>query len=248
MKDNWKHLPELIHFANKEEVYIHFNVVWNPDHMSMRFMNYDELQEIEDYFQAQVFPTNTALEKSNKKVFKELTLTVTHWKVERKFTKLNNMDNYEKVAFTNVEHLRESTEFDTEMKELLLILLQQIQDNEPSIKTYLESVDVKKGDTSEQNTRERLFNYWRKVGDYKFTENFFKSASFIAVAVYGDKSKEAFQMKTTELQSHVALMKDQQAVLSDLIDDVDRKSILNQLQLIYSNDAADLITHINENY
>jgi hypothetical protein len=43
-------------------------------------------------------------------------------------------------------------------------------------------------------------------------------------------------------------MKDQQAVLSDLIDDVDRKSILNQLQLIYSNEAADLITHINENY
>lgn len=246
MNNNWKEIPKLVAFANKEEITIHFNVVWNPGHLSMRFLDYDELQEIEDFFLSQELPSNTFFEKNNRKVFEELILTVKHWKEERGFTRLKGMDDYENIPFQNIRLLENITP-QTKNSELITILLSQLQKSNKDLAKAVELLQLS-GNNLEEPTREALFSYWRKVGDYQFTEDFFNATNFIAESAYGGASIERFMKKTEALKLHVKSMKDQQAVISDLIDDVDRKSVLNQLQLINNNEATSLIEHINESY
>ena len=247
MSTNWKGIPNLIEFANSKEIPVHFNVVWNPGHLSMRYMSYDELQQIADCFSEASFPEDTKVQKMNIKAFAELNNTVKHWKSERANNRLAKLDSYESVDLLNPSLLSEIPSNSPEGLILAKSLVKHYAWAKSAIKDQLISsgfIDI----NEPQPIKSQLFNLWKKNGDSWFFETYFKLIPLLAGAFYGADSVQETETKCAAILAHVTDMRRQQAILSDLIDDIDRKSVVNHLQLITNNSTEDLLAHIEGNY
>jgi MoaA/NifB/PqqE/SkfB family radical SAM enzyme len=246
MSSNWKDIPELVRFANENQVSIHFNVVWNPGHLSMRYLNFFELEEIENYFNKQIFPEKSNLQKSNKRAFEELSKTVSMWKLERNYTKLSNIDNFENLEILNPEFINYIVELEKNSFNMGAILLKHClmknKNLSPKILNQFSHIEFN------DDIKNHLFSYWKKEGDTTFSEKYFSTLPYLAAFFYGNDAMESFKSKCIEIQQYIRGLKEQQAVISDLIDDINKKSIVNHLQLIKSNSAESVIAHIKENY
>jgi len=247
MSTNWKGIPNLIEFSNSKGIPVHFNVVWNPGHLSMRYMSYDELQQIADYFSETSFPDQTRAQKMNIKAFSELNSTVKHWKNERANNRLAKLDSFESVDLVNPSLL---SEISTDSPEVLILarsLVKQYVWAKPAIKDQLISSGFINTDEP-QPIKPQLFELWKTNGDSWFFESYFNLIPLLAGAFYGAEVLHETETKCAAILAHVTDMRRQQAILSDLIDDIDRKSVVNHLQLITNNTTEGLLAHIEENY
>lgn len=247
MSTNWKGIPKLIEFCNAKEIPIHFNVVWNPGHLSMRYMNFDELTQIAEYFASVSLPNKTNTEKMNVKAFAELNNTVKHWKSERAKNRLEKLDSYENVDLVNPSLLSEIPSNSPDVLLLAKSLVKHYAWAKPAIKDQLITVGFLDSDEPKP-IKPLLFNLWKKNGDSWFFEAYFKLMPLLAGAFYGVELLNETETKAAAILAHVTDMRRQQAILSDLIDDIDRKSVVNHLQLITNNTTENLLAHVEENY
>lgn len=246
MNNNWKEFPKLVEFANEKQVSLHFNVVWNPGHLSMRFMDYNQLEEIERYLLSFNFKPTNSIEKNNLKAFEDLIQTIVMWKDDRAFTKLNNLDSFENVGIKDASVLADLLMLDSISGELAQLLLNQYFNSKDQIEVRLP--DFTLINKYDNNIKLALFAIWRECGDNKFTSCFFELLPLFGKLFYGEESYGSISIKSTGVMKYVQGMKEQQAVIGDLIDDIDKKSIVNQLQLIHGNELTSILDHIKSSY
>ena len=251
MSSNWKGIPDLVRFANEQQVPLHFNVVWNPGHLSMRYMNYSELEKVLDHFNGQDLPTSNQIEQRNRSAFMELISTVKHWKNERAELSLQEMDNYADLTVVSPEYLALEPQIGALERNLAGMLLWHFAQR----KTHMHEVLISAGFSfpeletdNDIRIRSHLFDIWKETGDDQFFRAYFSVLPYLAGAFFGTNGFHQVQERTSAILKHVEDGRRQQAMISDLIDDIDRRSVVNHLQLIYSNPAEKLIAHLQENY
>jgi len=247
MSNNWKDLPAIVDFANKQEVSLHFNVVWNPGHLSLRYLDHDELEMIEQYLSAQTFKTSNSIHTRNLNAYHQLIQTVTHWKKERSHTRLNNMDTYDMVTMSHPECIGSIPE---QYKNMAGVLVAHYIKEKPQLIGLLQSEVLPENleDLPRGFVKSALFDIWRTKGDRKFLIDYFTLLPYLGTLFYGKDNLHQLQDKAQSILQYLLEKKDQQAVLSDLIDDIDRKSIANQVQLIQGNSQEQIIAHLEEAY
>jgi MoaA/NifB/PqqE/SkfB family radical SAM enzyme len=86
MRQNWKDMPALVDFANERDITVHFNTVWNPQPVSLRFAPVEFLKEVEALYTGYLPPQKSKHQKINYENFKSLTNQITQWKTEQSLT------------------------------------------------------------------------------------------------------------------------------------------------------------------
>ncbi|MFH1320945.1 MAG: radical SAM protein [Bacteroidota bacterium] len=65
MRQNWKELPDLIHFCNELGARVYFHLVWSPGHCALWNMDTASLKNIISYLSGFRFPQKNAIQKDN---------------------------------------------------------------------------------------------------------------------------------------------------------------------------------------
>jgi len=251
MSNNWKGIPNLVRFANEQQIPVHFNVVWNPGHLSIRYMNYTELEKVLDYFDRQNLPESGHIEQRNRSAFMELVNTVRHWKNERSELGLEEMDNFGGLSITSPEYLNLTPEMGGVEKDLAGQLLWHFAQRKTGLHAALISAGFSSpemGDDDNMHIRKRLFDIWKTTGDSRFFQAYFSILPYLAGSFFGKSGFELVQERAKAILEHIEDMRRQQAMISDLIDDIDRRSVVNHLQLIHANPIEKLLAHLDEHY
>lgn len=248
MANNWKGIPNLVRFANEKGIHLHFNVVWNPGHLSLRYLTFDELSEVVNWFDAAEFRTDSPLHRANIGAFHELRQTVSHWREERRYTRLNNLDSFTDVGITDWSALSAIRELGEERRLLASLLLSQYLNPRAEHRERLSSLGIQNLADGKDPVRDMLFTQWKKLGDTEFLHEYFALLPVLARFFFGEEAEKLVEQRSRAINSHLSGFREQQAVISDLIDDIDRKSVVNHLQMIRGNEAEALISFLSENY
>ncbi|GIV33330.1 MAG: hypothetical protein KatS3mg031_0865 [Chitinophagales bacterium] len=245
MSNNWQDIPDIVRFANTQNVAVHFNMVWNPGHLSIRFLSYEEIDRIIAYLKGQHLHATTPVGKNNLNNFQEVIHTLEYWKKERSYTRLTDIaGNYQ----LHPEYLSTLPDAPSSRKLAALLLLHFLQGkNEP---VAIESLRAFLGEELPCPTDIRivLFDYWRQKGDHDFTVMLLDLYPPLYATLMGSDGLDEFTERVRELKSLLIDFKQLQAVVSDTIDDIARYGILRQLNMVKNNEVATLQKHLEESY
>ena len=246
MSNNWMDIPDVVRFANQQDVRIHFNIVWNPGHLSIRFLQYAEIEKIVQFLQLEKFDTETAIAKYNLNNYEEIINTLEYWKKERSFTRL--IDDPENHYAFHAENLS-SLPSDVYSRELAHLLLFHFMEGKKE-DNNLRKIQDFFGHSLDENTDvgKEVFKLWREQGDSKFTNNLLDMYPALHLILLGDEGLEAFKKRTREVKEILLNFKLLQAVISDTVDDISKYGILRQIKIVKNNEIAALQEHLEESY
>jgi radical SAM protein with 4Fe4S-binding SPASM domain len=246
MSNNWMDIPELVRFANRQNVSIHFNMVWNPGHLSLRYLSYAEISAIVSTLEKEIFIETTQLEKSNSNNYREIINTLQFWKSERYSYRL--FDETSTECTINPDYLSEIAK-DKLSQELAHVLLHQLFVNKkkPEQLSYITNFFGTAFD-QKTNCEKLIMHLWQKAGDTPFASALLVLYEPLHLILLGTDGFNEFQKRMADIRPLILEFKQLQAVLSDTVDAINRQGILNQLLLIKKNDLSVLRQHLDENY
>ena len=76
---NWMELPDLVEFANKNNLHTFYNTVWQPEHVSVRSQRPKEIKKIVEALHAYRFSPSTDLHRLNISRFNDVIQTFNYW-------------------------------------------------------------------------------------------------------------------------------------------------------------------------
>jgi MoaA/NifB/PqqE/SkfB family radical SAM enzyme len=79
MVSNWMELPDLVEFANKNNLHTFYNTVWHPEHMSVRLQKPKVIKKITETLSAHSFSPNTDLHRLNISRYNDVVHTFSYW-------------------------------------------------------------------------------------------------------------------------------------------------------------------------
>jgi len=82
-RQNWKDVPDIISFCNKNRYYFNISPVYHPKELALWSLDIKSQEEIIDYYQSVELPSKHWVERNNKKVFQELINSVLDWKARK---------------------------------------------------------------------------------------------------------------------------------------------------------------------
>ena len=85
MRSNWMDLPSLVQYANDRDMNIHFNLVWNPEEESIRFLSGYEISDIVAGLESRLteITGNGKVQKGNLGHLEEVVDSLKYWAKER---------------------------------------------------------------------------------------------------------------------------------------------------------------------
>lgn len=83
IQQNWMDIPELVEFCNRNEITIHFNIVWTPDTASLKFFDKNHLAQIILFYKQQTFTSKGKTFSLNIKRFGQLIDQLIFWEKEQ---------------------------------------------------------------------------------------------------------------------------------------------------------------------
>ena len=84
MQQNWKEIPDIIEFCNKRNIPIYFNRVISPYSASLKYMTYNELHTVYQFFCRYKSDTFSLIARKNKEQFSGIINQVFSWKEQVK--------------------------------------------------------------------------------------------------------------------------------------------------------------------
>lgn len=136
MQQNWKEIPQILEFCNKQGIHLYFNTVGYPEEAALKTMGHKKLCEVEEYLKTKVLTDNSHLHKKNNQKYKDLIHQITYYKenasdteqsTTTKTTYSRSIDNYKRllrktlVQIPNIRMLRDWS------KEFVINFLYQLQ-------------------------------------------------------------------------------------------------------------------------
>jgi len=95
MTANWKDIPDLLTFCNKQKIPLHYNVVWNPENLSIKSFPIKKLNEVIAFYEREIptfFQRNTISIK-NRNAYLDLIETFKFWQSEKDGTNHKTNDS-----------------------------------------------------------------------------------------------------------------------------------------------------------
>jgi organic radical activating enzyme len=92
MRSNWMDLPNLVRYANQRNMNVHFNLVWNPESESIRFLSEYEISDIVSNLQSQlaeIHPVSGRVQKGNVRHLEDVVESLQYWAKEREGVREN---------------------------------------------------------------------------------------------------------------------------------------------------------------
>lgn len=85
MRQNWQDLPDLVRYANDNQFNIHFNIVWNPEHASLRFLSAYDLRDVAEFLKANEpkAASFNQVQQRNVEHYRGVVATVENWMREK---------------------------------------------------------------------------------------------------------------------------------------------------------------------
>lgn len=246
MANNWMEIPDLVRFANAQHVQIHFNIVWNPGHLSIRFMKYEEIEAIINFLKSEDFSAQSQHELINKRNYLEIINTLEFWKKERSYTRLID-DATEDYKFEK-DALRFIPSDPLSLQLAYTVLFHFLQSKKElekmnALKEFFGNTISTKGDAGKL-----LLDIWSTVGDTPFATTLLSLYVPLYRILLGEKDIEEFGSRMEQVKPLLLNFKNLQAVISDTVDDIVRKGILQQLLLIKNNPVSVIEKHLQESY
>lgn len=126
MIDNWQDLPQLLSFCNHHNIYLHFNVVWSPEELSLMNLPAQELKKVIVFLEQNIPATSLfrRIEIKNKKVFRDLIETLKHW-IEQKEDGINKqyITHAEMEKLVSNDFLHDATSYNETFRQILTGIL-----------------------------------------------------------------------------------------------------------------------------
>ncbi|OPZ97176.1 MAG: molybdenum cofactor biosynthesis protein A [Bacteroidetes bacterium ADurb.Bin408] len=76
---NWKEIPDIVRFCNKNQYIFNISPVYHPEHLALWSLSKEELSEISDFYASANMPQHSWLERKNNAVFGELLQAIKYW-------------------------------------------------------------------------------------------------------------------------------------------------------------------------
>jgi len=106
IQQNWMDIPELVEFCNRNEITIHFNIVWTPDTASLKFFDKNQIKEVIAFYKQQIFSFKGRTFSLNIARFNQLIDQLVFWEKEQLETgQENNIQELIGSGFGDLEIL-----------------------------------------------------------------------------------------------------------------------------------------------
>ncbi len=245
MSNNWQDIPDIVRFANVQNVPVHFNIVWNPGHLSIRFLSYDEIENIIRFLQSENIIAQSPTAKNNLNNYKEIISTLEYWKKERSFTRL--IDDSGNYVFhpENLSSIPDD-EYSRKLAHLLLFHFMEGKKEDNALETIENFFG--NGLNKKTDIGKEIFELWRERGDTEFTSKLLGMYPALYSVLLGETGLEDFKNRTQKVKEVLLDFKLLQAVISDTVDDISKYGILRQLNIVKNNDTDTLRKHVEESY
>lgn len=248
MNNNWMDMPDILRFCNQEGFHLHYNIVWNPEKLSLRFMNYYQLDEIIDFFNQQNFEISTTLQRQNYSVYQEMVRTVEHWKNERSHTLLQEVSS-EKVYRLNHNSCTQIN-IPKNLEELSRVLLIHFSKNKPYI---LEELDKllpqlslkEKGDVEVFPFLEHIY---KQYGASETLRMYFQFLPIGIELFYDTIDQKTLIQKTNIMMNRILALPQIEKVVEDMLQETDKRSFIYILDMLNVNEVDMLMRHIEISY
>lgn len=245
MSNNWTEIPDLVRFANAQQVPIHFNIVWNPGHLSIRFLTRDEIAAIIDFLEAQRIQSDAPVAQSNMNNYREIINTLSYWREER--SALRFADDAEQNIFGFHREFLAQLPADAASRELAYLLLHHFLNGKNA--EAVKIITAFFGKEPEMLPLEKkLFDMWRVMGDTPFAATLLGLYPSLYGILLGENGLQEFTERMMRVQEMLINFRQLQAVISDTIDSIARLSIAHQITLVHRNDITVLQQHLDDNY
>ncbi|HWB63545.1 MAG TPA: radical SAM protein [Chitinophagales bacterium] len=120
MRQNWQDIPALVDYANERDISIHFNIVWNPQHVSLRFEKAAFLRNVIATYSAYKPAAVSPMQQQNYERFMELTNQVKYWENERRNLEQSGNGLYQRALDAAEKEQKEGTDLKPAIAALLL--------------------------------------------------------------------------------------------------------------------------------
>jgi hypothetical protein len=246
MTTNWKDIPDLIHFANEKDIYIHFNVVWNPGYLSLNYLHHSKLKEISAFYEMQEFESNNSIRRENLKNFNDLKKTIADWLVERNFT-LVLQDR--KVADFNSIYLINNRSELIEKEIFIGCLLHYLNTSNSNLINDIPEIFFKTFPfDNPSKIKQLLIRIWDENGNEKFLDSYYSILPLFYKFFFGEIDMAAFKEKVESFKSLIVYNKNIDILINDIIDDIQKYSIVSQLDFMKEKKLDEMIRLIEEIY
>lgn len=86
-RQNWKDIPSIVHYCNKNDYSLYYSPVFHPKELALWSWTKEALDEIINFYSTIHLPNKTTIQIHNSNTFNELLLAVKHWRMQKEITK-----------------------------------------------------------------------------------------------------------------------------------------------------------------
>ncbi|HUH73279.1 MAG TPA: twitch domain-containing radical SAM protein [Chitinophagales bacterium] len=163
-------MPDLLKFCNSKNIHIHFNTVWTPESTSLRFLEYNELQKVIEYYSDFTFENRTNIQKENNEKLNDFIAQLKAWLSEAEAENSSNesLSNWElaiqsidlkekdsnKILFLESNHYKDKLTNDSNILIQSLKTLHQQIGSRDFINLYIENMNLLAREVLNQNDLE----------------------------------------------------------------------------------------------
>ncbi|MDB5283999.1 MAG: hypothetical protein JWO06_3074 [Bacteroidota bacterium] len=203
MTVNWHELPDFVTFANEKDIDTHYNTLWRPEHLSLRFMKPRELRKAILFLESKKFPATTWRQKLNVKRYNEVVLTLKYWLNEAVEASMKSIyigcDEKNLLTYLPAEQIARDITLLT-LKEQMDILG---YDNYPNIEKILES-EQKEFTDKDQSLEVSMQTLSERSPAKEFMLGYFTALTALQKIYYSQKiDAKQFEGKVAELKERV---------------------------------------------
>jgi radical SAM protein with 4Fe4S-binding SPASM domain len=209
-------MPELLQFCNSKNIHIHFNTVWTPENTSLRFLDYQELKKVIDFYSTFTFENQSSLQKENNEKFQDYISQLNSWLLEAESKNSSNesMLNWEAT-----------------------IQALDITEDESNRILFIESNHYKnKQEINANSLIQSLKELHQELGSQKFLDLYIQNMNLLAEMVLNKEDLDLFITKTDSFLELINEFKNLNVVAEELI----RTGFVFQIHFFHKTDIQQI--------
>jgi MoaA/NifB/PqqE/SkfB family radical SAM enzyme len=240
-------MTELLEFANRKGMYIHFNVVWTPSEWSIQNMSAGELASLYQHYSEYIPEESNALSRLNAKKWKEYVQLIHQWMQDKTI----NAGSGISIPIIPMQDWRNSLpKEELARKVSSLIYLGYLKEQEAiadqfSLSREMEELLQVEGlSPTQQDVRSGLLALYKERGADNFLSAYHEAMRQFAGLWFDEK----LQLHTQEVHRQVLALYDQVKLKDQWVTDIIQNGVFFQLQWMSKHSAEEVVTQFSSRY
>ena len=226
-------MPDIIEFANQRNIGIFFNTVWWPEEQSLRFMNYEDLNDLIRFYENKLPHRDTNIARINYDYFIGLINQLKFWRQEKETPEIKDVTP--PALLSCLRTMVSSNEYPSDLASDLLFAT--ILSFDPSAKKYLNQ-ESQITEIDKYTLRPFLRDLASKHSSEQFLYAYFECLDRIGFSYLTLTEYQEYKSKLKVISELTNGLKEKKLIISDLI----RLGVLYQVNYL----ATTSIDHIKD--